>query len=199
MPSRILVVESETYSSSKLKSLLSEYQKAIEFIFVENRKEASEILKRISFEKVVTALKIPRLSDGYVFIAQMAEKYFQSENIIVVVDEKTDNVLTSLHSRGVAHIYSATELGNVVKAIVNSAGSSSAVNKNVETITVHENFDLDKIKTVLNYVMGPVGNMIFKDVARRWQDHDDLNELLNLIKDEINDPEKIKQFSDNLN
>ncbi len=199
MPGRILVVASETYSSSKLRSLLSGYKSAFVFTFVENRKEASEALKKISFEKVVTALKIPRLSDGYVFIAQMAEKYFKSENIIVVVDEKSDNVITSLHSRGVKQIYSATDLEGLAKAIVNASGTASSESKSVENITADVKFDLEKIKTVLNYIMGPVGNMIFKDVVRRWQDHADLNELLNLICDEIKDTEKIKQFNDSLN
>jgi hypothetical protein len=57
---------------------------------------------------------------------------------------------------------------------------------------------LEKIKTVLNNVMGPVGKMIFTDVVGRWQDHDDLSELLQLIKTEINDQEKIDLFQEHL-
>jgi hypothetical protein len=40
--------------------------------------------------------------------------------------------------------------------------------------------------------------MIFTDVVGRWQDHDDLNELLHLIKTEINDQEKIELFQEHL-
>lgn len=197
MSRRILVVKSEAYSFSKLKGLLSPYRHAFDFTFVENRKEASDALKGAPFDKVVTALKIPRLSDGYLFLAQITEKYIKSDGIIVIVDETTDNVITSLNSRGVVHIYSATGLEGVVGALNKANGVSSSMGENAQDDIITANYDLENIKTRLNYVMGPVGNMIFNDVVRRWQDHHDLNELFNLIKNEIKDQNKIDQFIEN--
>ncbi len=197
MSRRILVVKSEVYSYSKLKGLLSPYRHALDFTFAENRKEASEVLKGASFDKVVTALKIPRLSDGYLFLAQLTEKYFKSESIVVVVDEKTDNVITSLNSRGIVHIHSVTDLEGVVGVLNKETGITSSGDENVQDV-INANSDLEKVKTILNYVMGPVGNMIFKDVVRRWQNHNDMNELFTLIKNEIKDQNKIDQFIENL-
>jgi hypothetical protein len=96
------------------------------------------------------------------------------------------------------HIYSATDLEGVVGALNKAAGITSSMSENVQDDITDANYDLEKIKTVLNYVMGPVGNMIFKDVVRRWQDHNDLNELFSLIKNEIKDQNIIDQFIENL-
>ena len=198
MSFRVLVVKSEIYLASELEDLLSDYSKAFDFTFVENRKEAVTILKQESFDRVVTALQIPRISDGYLFLSQLVDKHLKSENIIVVVDEKTDNVITSINSRGVVHIYSATSLESVVKVLVKAVGTTSSVNKKMQGSIAAVNYDLEKVKTELNYVMGPVGNMIFTDVVNRWQDHNNLSELLNLIQIEINDKEKIELFRDRL-
>ncbi len=198
MPRRILIVKSETYSFSKLKHLLSGYTGAYDFTFVENRQEAQAELKKTSFDKVITALKVPRLSDGYLFIAQITDKYFASDSIIVIVDEKTENLTTSLKSRGVVHIYSAANLVNAVNVLVQGNNQTSPESGSVPNIPADVEYDLEKVKTVLNYVMGPVGNMIFNDVVGRWQDHDDFNELLNLIRIEIKDEDRIELFQDKL-
>ena len=198
MPRRILIVKSETYLSSKLKDLLSDYIDTFDFTFVENRKEAGAVLKQTPFDQVVTALKIPRISDGYVFLAQIVDKHFKSEDIIVVVDEKTDNIIQSINSRGVEHIYPATNLQNIAKALVKRAGLTLHNSNNGQVTPPDVKYDLEKVKTVLNYVMGPVGNLIFSDVVSRWHDHNDLSELFNLIQTEIKDQDKIKLFHDNL-
>lgn len=199
MPRRILIIKSETYLSSKLKDLLSDYIDTFDFTFVKNRKEAEAVLKQTPFDQVITALKIPRISDGYVFLAQIVDKHFKSEDIIVVVDEKTDNVITSINSRGIEHIYPATNLESIAKALVKRAGLTLHDSNNDQITPPGVNYDLEKVKTVLNYVMGPVGNLIFSDVVSRWNNHNDLNELLNLIQTEINDQDKIKLFHDSLN
>lgn len=198
MPCRILVVKSEIYLASELRNLLSAYNNAFDLTFVENRQEATAVLKQESFDHVVTALQIPRISDGYVFLAQLVAKHIKSDNIIVVVDEKTDNVITSINSRGVVHIYPATHLGSVVNVLVKAVGITSSVNSNTQGAIADVHYDLEKVKTELNYVMGPVGNMIFTDVVGRWQDHNDLSELFNLIQIEINDQDKIELFKDRL-
>ena len=198
MPCRILVVKSETYSASKLEDLLAAYNNSFDLTFVENRQEAAAVLKQESFDKVVTALQIPRISDGYIFLAQLVANYIKSDSIIVVVDEKTDNVITSINSRGVVHIHPSTNLESVVNVLVKAVGITTSANSNTRSTIADVNYDLEKIKTELNYVMGPVGNMIFTDVVARWQDHNNLRELFNLIQIEINDQEKIDLFQDRL-
>ncbi|MGB3211146.1 MAG: hypothetical protein WBB19_10615 [Desulforhopalus sp.] len=195
---RVLLVKSDIYSDSKLMDLLSENISAFDFTIVKDRKEAGAVLKQKSFDQIVTALKIPRISDGYVFLAQIVDKYFKNESIVVVVDEKTENVVSSLNSRGVKHIYSADNLESVVAVLAKAIGITSSVSGTRQVGPAGEKHDLDKVKTVLNYVMGPVGNMIFSDVVHRWQDHNDLNELYILIQNEIQDDDKIKLFRESL-
>ncbi|MCP4338121.1 MAG: hypothetical protein GY799_04375 [Desulfobulbaceae bacterium] len=194
MSCRVLIVTSEIHLTSKLEKLLSDHKSSFDFTLVENRKEAAAVLKQESFEQVVTALKIPRITDGYLLLAQLVDKHFDSKKIIVLVDEKTDNVVTSIKSRGVEHIYPANDLKSVVTSLIEAAGKTSSRNGHVQQTITETNYDLEKVKTVLNYVMGPVGNMIYTDVVGRWQDHNNLGELFNLIKTEINDQEKIEQF-----
>jgi DNA-binding NarL/FixJ family response regulator len=195
---RILVVKSESYWSSKFKDLLSNYNDTFDFTFVEDRKEAVAVLNKASFAQVITALKIPKLSDGYLFLAQIADKHFTSENIILVVDEKTDTLTSNLNSRGVVHLFPSKNLDKMLQFLVKANRKTSSVSDMIAGVTADMSHDLERVKTALNYVMGPVGNMIFKDVVRRWQDHNDLNELFNLIQLEIKDQDKIKLFHDNL-
>jgi DNA-binding NtrC family response regulator len=196
MSCRVLVVTSEIDLASRLNKLLSDHKSSFEFTLVENRKEATAVLSQESFELVITSLKIPRITDGYLFLTQLVDTDINSKKVIVV-DEKTDSVITSIKSRGVAHIYLANDLKIVKKALIEETGKTSSNDEVQETIT-DATFDLEKIKTVLNNVMGPVGKMIFTDVVGRWQDHDDLSELLQLIKTEINDQEKIDLFQEHL-
>ncbi len=195
---KILIVKSDTYSASTLKDLLAAHHNVFDCTLVDNRKEAATALKQQTYAQVVTALKIPRISDGYVLLAQLADKHIQSNNIIVIVDEKTDSVVTSINSRGVAHIFPAANLNGVVKILVETSGAATSRHKNIQAAIADVSYDLEKIKSVLNYVMGPVGNMIFADVVVQWHDHNNLNELLELIKNEINDREKIALFQSHL-
>jgi uncharacterized protein (UPF0254 family) len=182
-----------------LRDLLSDHINTFDFTFVENRKEAGIALKQSSFDQVVTALKIPRISDGYVFLGQIVDKQFKKEDIIVVVEEKNDNVIASINSRGVEQIYPATNLKDIATALVKRAGLTSGDSNNVQATVTDVYDDLEKVKTVLNYVMGPVGNLIFNDAVSRWSDHNNFNKLLTLIQNEIQDQDKIKLFQDSLN
>ncbi|WP_167496515.1 hypothetical protein [Desulfopila sp. IMCC35006] len=195
---KILIVKSDTYSASALKDLLTAHHNVFDCTLVDNRKEATTALQQQAYTQVVTALKIPRISDGYVLLSQLADKHIQSNNIIVIVDEKTDSVVASINSRGVEHIFPAKNLDGVVKILVATAGAAPSGHKKNQADIADVTYDLEKVKSVLNYVMGPVGNMIFADVIVRWHDHNNLNELLELIKTEINDPEKIALFQSHL-
>ncbi len=196
---KILIVKSDTYSASTVKDLLTAHSNVFDCTLVDNRKEAATAIKQQTFAQVITALKIPRITDGYVFLAQLADKHINSNNIIVVVDENTDSVITSIKASGVEHIFPASNLDGVVKVLVEASGTVSSGHKKIKDTFADVNYDLEKIKTVLNYVMGPVGNMIFADVVGRWHDHNNLVELFDLIKIEINDPEKIALFQGHIN
>jgi DNA-binding NtrC family response regulator len=115
MSCRVLVVTSEIDLASRLNKLLSDHKSSFEFTLVENRKEATAVLSQESFELVITSLKIPRITDGYLFLTRLVDTEINSKKVIVVVDEKTDSVITSIKSRGVAHIYLVNDLKSVKK------------------------------------------------------------------------------------
>ena len=57
---------------------------------------------------------------------------------------------------------------------------------------------MDMIKTSLNLVMGPVGNMIFIDATTKVANPNDLNSLINTIGNEIGDKKKTALFRTHL-
>ncbi len=197
MAYKILVVKAEQDFVSTLNALITGYSKDLDFSFVAGRKEAMLELKNGVFDRIVTALKIPRISDGYLFLSH-AVKTFTQQRVIVVVDEINDEVMRSINVLGVKQLFSAANAKGVLQAILEDSGlivverKSSTKDMDVGQVSV------DKIKIALNWVMGPVGNMIYSDVVATVGNQNDLSRIINLIAGEIGEEKKIALFREHL-
>lgn len=197
MAYKILVVKAEPEFVSTFNMLLAGYGKDLDISHAVGRKEAMVELQTGVFDRIITAVKIPRISDGYIFLSHIV-KTLSSPRIIVVVDEKSDEVERSIHKLGIKQLFPATNVKGVLQAILEDAGL-----KSVERPHQAQPFDLglltiERIKNSLNWVMGPVGKMIFDDVAKEAGNQNDLNTLVNLIVRDIGDEKKAAMFRDHL-
>lgn len=198
MAYKVLVVKAEQDFASALNTLVTGYGKNFALSFVAGRKEAMTQLQSGMFDRIVTGLKIPRISDGYLFLSHIA-KTFAHQKITVVVDERSDEVLRSINVLGIKQIFSASNVQEVLQSIIEDSGLVS-VQKNSEAQKRDVgSLDVDTIKNALNWVMGPVGNMIFNDVLASAENQGDLNSLIDLIAGEIGDEKKIALFRSHLN
>ncbi len=197
MAYKILVVKAEQDFVSTLNALITGYSKDLDISFVAGRKEAMLELKGGVFDRIVTALKIPRISDGYLFLSHVV-KTFTHQRVIVVVDEINDEVMRSIHVLGVKQLFSASNAKGVLQAILEDSGLIAVERKSgTEDMDVGQ-VTLDKIKIALNWVMGPVGNMIFSDVVATVGNQNDFSRIINLISGEIGEEKKIALFREHL-
>ncbi|MFH0780640.1 MAG: hypothetical protein V2B20_01645 [Pseudomonadota bacterium] len=197
MAYKVLVVKAEQDFASALNTLKTGYGKNFALSFVAGRKEAMTQLQTGMFDRIVTGLKIPRISDGYLFLSYIA-KTFAPQKITVVVDEKSDEVMRSIKVLGIKQIFSASNVQEVLQSILEDSGLISVQKKSeVQKIDVGH-LNLDKIQNALNWVMGPVGNMIFRDVSATAENQGDFSTLIDLIAEEIGDEKKVALFRDHL-
>jgi hypothetical protein len=197
MAYKVLVVKAEQDFASALNTLITGYGKNFALSFVAGRKEAMTQLQAGMFDRIVTGLKIPRISDGYLFLSYIA-KTFAHQKITVVVDEKSDEVMRSIKVLGIKQIFSASNVQEVLQSILEDSGLISVQKKSeVQKIDVGH-LNLDNIQNALNWVMGPVGNMIFSDVSATAENQGDFSTLIDLIAEEIGDEKKVALFRDHL-
>lgn len=197
MAYRILVVKAEQEFVATLKSLIIGYKNDFDISFVAGRKEAMTELNAGVFDRIVTPLNIPRISDGYLFLTHIV-KTLTSKKVIVLVDGKSNEVERSINTLGIKHLFSASNVKGVFQALLEDAGL-----KTVQNAGESEPFDVgrltvDMIKTSLNLVMGPVGNMIFIEAATKVANPNDIKSLINTIVNEIGDKKKIALFRTHL-
>ncbi|MBW2364202.1 MAG: hypothetical protein JRF25_03795 [Deltaproteobacteria bacterium] len=68
----------------------------------------------------------------------------------------------------IENLFSKTELTGVVQTLLASTGLAAPGDQKNPEYFAGAKINLDNIKTSLNIVMGPVDDMIFKDVCHRW-------------------------------
>lgn len=197
MAYKILVVTAEQDFASVLNPLIVHYGTSFSLSFADGRKEAMTHLQSGIFDRIVTGLKIPRISDGYLFLSHLV-KTFAHQKITVVVDEKSDEVIRSINLLGIRQIFSTSSVQEILQAILEDSGRIGVSKKNDAQERDVAHLNLEKIQTALNWVMGPVGNLIFSDVSARAKGQGGLNVLIEMIADEIADEKKIALFHDHL-
>jgi CheY-like chemotaxis protein len=197
MAYRILVVKAEHDFVTTLASQLGGYGESFAVSSVVGRKEAINELKNGVFDRIVTALKIPRISDGYLFLSHIG-KTLAYQKVIVVVDDKSDEVERSLHNLGIKQMFSAANVKGVLQSLLEDAGLGQRQSMVAARVGEGGDLSIDNIKTALSLVMGPVGNMIFNDIASRVGDSGDLQQLVSLIANEIGEEKKISLFQQHL-
>ncbi|MBU1566916.1 MAG: hypothetical protein KJ630_14990 [Proteobacteria bacterium] len=197
MAYKILVVKAEQEFVSTLNTLITSYNNDLSFSFVAGRKEAMLELQKGMYDRIVTALKIPRISDGYLFLSYIV-KTLTCPQIIVVVDEKNDEVMRSINVLGIKKLFSASNVKGVLQAILEDSGLIDVQTKSELKDLDVAHLSVDRIKNSLNWVMGPVGNMIYCDAAASLKNQNDLSTLINLISGEIGEEKKIALFRDHL-
>ena len=197
MAYKILVVKAEQDFVSTLNALITGYSKDLDISFVAGRKEAMLELKNGVFDRIVTALKIPRISDGYLFLSHVV-KTFTHQRVIVVVDEINDEVMRSINVLGVKQLFSASNAKGILQTILEDSGLIVVEKKSSTKDLDVGQVSLDKIKIALNWVMGPVGNMIYSDAVASAGNQNDLSRIIDLIAGEIGEEKKIALFRDHL-
>lgn len=197
MAYKILVVKAEQEFVSTLNGLITSYSKDLEISFVAGRKEAMLELQKGMFDRIVTALKIPRISDGYLFLSYIV-KTLTNQKVMVVVDEKNDEVLRSINILGVKQLFSASNVKGVLQAILEDSGLIDVQRKSDTKALDISQLNLDRIKIAVNRVMGPVGNMIYSDATASLGNQNDLSMLIDLISREIGEEKKVALFHDHL-
>lgn len=198
MAYKILVVKAEKEFATTLNALIAGYGNKFKMSYVAGRKEAMSELQTNAFDWIITALKIPRISDGYLFLSHVVKTLIHKK-VIVVVEEKNDEVLRSINILGVKQLFPATNVGAVLQTILEDSGISDVSKESdIKDIGVSR-LSSEKIKTALNKVMGPVGTLIFNDAAEEMDNSDDLNRLVHLIIREIGEEKKISLFRNHLN
>lgn len=197
MAYRILVVKAEQDFVAALCDRLSDFGDGFTVSSATDRREAMNQLRSGVFDRVVTALKIPRISDGYLLLSHLV-KNLNSQKVIVVVDEKSEEVERGLHNFGIKQLFSAGNVKGVLQVLLEDVGGTRQppppADKGIEAGTL----SIERIQKALNWVMGPVGGMIFEDVASRAGGSDDLQRLVSLIADEIGEQKKITLFHQHL-
>ena len=197
MAYRILVVKAEQEFVLAFNTLLAGYGKNLDISYAVGRKEAMIELKTGVFDRIITAVKIPRISDGYIFLSHIV-KTLSSPKIIVIVDEKSDEVERSIHNLGIKKLFSASNVRGVLQTILEDAGLKTT-GQPIQTQPAElGQLTIDKIKNSLSWVMGPVGNMIYNDATAQISNKSDLNILVGLIVREIGDEKKAAMFRDHL-
>ena len=194
MSTSILVVKPEAEFTSRLTALLSPHAATLSVHLVKNRKEALAALEKASFQQIVTSLRIPGVSDGYRFLAQVVNKAVESKKIIALVDHKTDGVRAGIAAIGLEHIYAADDFEGIIKVILENAGLVSAPVKRAATLSETGAVTVTEVRSALSRVMGPVGALIFENAQRLWTNTHDINELVKIIVAEIDEEEQVKQF-----
>lgn len=198
MSFKVLFVESDMDIVSGFKEEISDYADQFDIRYAGTREEALSLIDQLDFSKVITGLKIPRISQGYYFLSEIVNKKIEGQHIIIIVDKIDVMVKSSIHAMEIANLFSKTELTGVVQILLASAGLTASGDQKKSETFAGGKINLENIKTSLNIVMGPVGDIIFKDVCNRWTNQNNPQELINLIKTEIKDTNKIGLFLENL-
>jgi hypothetical protein len=86
----------------------------------------------------------------------------------------------------------------VLQSLLEDAGLGQRQSMVAARVGEGGDLSIDNIKTALSLVMGPVGNMIFNDIASRVGDSGDLQQLVSLIANEIGEEKKISLFQQHL-
>ena len=197
MACRILVVKAEPDFVAALSDQLRDFGDGFTVSSVVDRREAMNELKSSVFDRIVTALKIPRISYVYLLLSHIA-KNFSSQKVIVVVDEKSDEVERGLHNFGIKRLFSAGNVKGVLQALLEDGETTAQAPALTNREGEGETLSVERIQNALNWVMGPVGGMIFEDVASRIGGSDDLQRLVSLIANEIGEEKKITLFHQHL-
>jgi len=193
MSTTVLVVNPASAFLGQLSERLAVLHTQIGFKVAANRLEAMEDLGKSSYQFLITSLKIPRLSDGYRFLAQVAGKMIDADKMLVLVDEKTGGVTTSLTGIGLQHIATPKEYDEIAHIVVHRLGLAVPVGKPV-TATTLTSEETEWIRKALNQVMGPVGSRIFEKALSLWGNTGAPEELIAIIAGEIGEEELIDQF-----
>jgi CheY-like chemotaxis protein len=163
MSLKILIVKSENDFFSQLNDLFTSRGEKFDVTCVSNRKEAITALQETTFDRIITALKIPRISDGYIFLSHVL-KILGNDKVFVVVDEKSDQIMRSMNHVGAKHLYSASNVKDFLSVLAptDRTGSPVVAGKSANDLSPDAiTEDVEKVKDDLGLVTGPSGGMYF--------------------------------------
>lgn len=192
----VLVVHPQPTFLPQLRKKLAIYQTEIDFTIVDSRLTALTAMQRSPYQFLITSLKIPRLSDGYRFLSQVAGKEIDTHKILAIVDEKTSGVNASLTSLGIHHLAAVTDIDEMVGTMAPNLGSPLATTPRAADRPSDISPSTEKMQRALNQVMGPAGSIIFRKVLPRWNHTESLEDLAKIIAREIGEGELSDQFLD---
>jgi len=199
MSAKILVVTPEMDFCKQLQTAINERRENMELSFVPGRQEALQRLRQHTFDRVITGLKIPRVSDGYLFLTHLT-KTVTEEKIIVISEDPNPELQRSIGGLGIEALLYMNDIPRILSGLLKSATKTAddAKTEGLTQATAAGNYDAAKIMATINWVMGPVGKMIYDDAMEELADKNDLDQLLARIAEEIDDPSKIELFYNKL-
>ena len=122
MSLNILVVGAARQFCSGLGELLASHGEGVLLHSVDNRREALPVLEERRFTQLITALRIPGVSDGYRLLSQVAGKVLDGRKIITLVDCNNDKVRGDIGRFGVENVYTQADLEAIKSLILGHAG-----------------------------------------------------------------------------
>ena len=192
MTSNVLIVHPDTGFWADFSAEIKKNSTEILLHTAGSRVQAATIAGSQPFDHIVMSLEIPRLTDGYLLIGRVFSRVIAKNRIIVLVKQKTDAIISSLHSLQVQHIYTYDDRKVIIeilsKRLHNKVTASTAGPGNSITVATKP------IYSALCHVMGPVGAVIYKKATQRWQNTSDFDALITLITEEIGDKQQIRRF-----
>ncbi|MDK9707408.1 MAG: hypothetical protein OEL83_10195 [Desulforhopalus sp.] len=195
MVMNVLVVTPEEAFASQLAAKLAPHAATVKLHVVASRKEAIAVLELSTFQKIITALKIPGVADGYRFLQHLATKITDKKNIIALVDQKSETVQSGIAAFGIDQSCAKNDLDTIVRMLISRTGlNATTAPPHEKSIPLPTAGSTDEIRAVLNQVMGPVGMFIFQQAVNIWKNRDNHQELLDIIAKEIGVEEQVRQF-----
>lgn len=187
MSQTILIVNNDPSLLDNAKEIIRQNSLKIEILTENNRLSALERLKKNkNIDYLAMTLTIPRITDGYILLAKVADKIFPSKKIFVFTKEITSKVICSVKMHKVDNIYKITEIRSFFEKI--------SSNENITREIGIYNDDIKIITEALNQVMGPVGHFIFEKCYSPEENIYQKNSLIEKIAKEIGNKEQIEDF-----
>ncbi|PID43061.1 MAG: hypothetical protein CSB48_07110 [Proteobacteria bacterium] len=190
MPPTVLIVNNDLSFLDSATKLVRQESLGIEIVSATNRLNAMDILKGgASVDYLLMTFAIPRLSDGYLLFAKVAEKLIPTKNIFVFVNELTAQISYSARMHGVERLYEIGEFDRILKELSDTTAPEKLVNEPASYTN-----DPEKIQAALNEVMGPIGSFIFEQCSGAGKHTDDTSLLIANIAKELGSRDLVEQF-----
>ncbi len=185
MSQSVLIINNDPSFIAKTAEILLRKVPDMQIAAASNRDEAIALLQKDkTIDTIIMPLSIPRVADGYIFLAKVANKLIPSKNIVVLAQKINEQIEHSVKMYGIEHLYTTAEMNIVAQEFRFGTFEKKQL----------PGFDTRKVQEALNEVMGPIGPFIFEKSYKFCKSANDITLLVEKIIDEIGDREKAMQF-----